>query len=456
MKLLDLYLYANIYILFFWVFYKILINRSKLFHRNRVFIISAFTFSLLLPVLQHNLSTYLESNKVFTSALNPINFIYSTGRIANLNSGTDSLSATIDFNQIISLIIITGCLITLGYFLKNHIRIKALIQRSQLIDENRNRILLCEEDIVPFLYNDAIIISNSTPISERELIIKHESQHYRFGHHYDNYLIQLFQMIFWMNPFFYLLKNHLKDVHEYQVDECLISSGIDATQYKLTLVRFRAGYQKFAIANGLSTNLKNRLKMMNSDQNPKGKWKVFLSIPALSFLFLTLSFSNITPPEEPVMQTVPIVSQGIDSVEIEIITLPEKFRIKTQNEAVMILMNKASFVAIEGMHTPKDQWVKKIIKKYNEHSEERFLKNLSPDVKIVMLKDMDANDKDYKALLDEVSTAIYTMHETHSNEIFGKPFKELNKDQQAKILKMVPPKIYQSTPIQIKPPPTKK
>ena len=303
---------------------------------------------------------------------------------------------------------------------------------------------------------NTIIIPSSTPISERELIVKHESQHYHFGHHYDNYLIQIFQMIFWANPFFYLLKNQLKEVHEYQVDGSLLSLGIDATQYKLALVKFRAGYQKFAIANGLSTNLKNRLIMMNSDQIPKGKWKVLLSIPALSFLFLTLSFSNITPPEKPATLNNPEISQEIDSVEIEIIDLPAEFRIADPKDAILVLMNKVSQVAVDGSLAKEGNRVDMIIRSYNKLREDRFFKQLSPDVKIITMKDRATDEKDYKALLDEISTAIYTMHDSWAKKNYEKPFKELNDEQQASILKIVPAKIYQAAPKRVKPPPPKK
>lgn len=456
MRFLDLYLYANIYILFFWMFYKIFVNRSNLFHRNRMYILSALIFSLFLPILQNKLSVVLESSQLIGTSLNPINFIYKSGvnAVPGLESGT--ALASLEIQQIISLILITGSLLTFGYLLMNHITIKILIKKSQLLSQNKNRIFLCDEEIVPFIYNDTILIPSSTPISDRELIIKHESQHYHFGHHYDNNLIQLFQMIFWANPFFYLLKNYLREVHEYQVDESLLSLGIDATQYKLALVKFRAGYQKFAMANGLSTNLKNRLIMMNSDQNPKGNWKVLLSIPALSFLFLTLSFSNVTPLEKPVTLNMSEISQEIDSVEIEIIPLPAEFEIAHPKDAILVLMNKASHVAVDGSLAKEGTRIDMIIRKYNALREDRFFKNLEPDVKIITMKDMATDENDYKALLDEISTAIYTMHESWAKKNYDKPFKDLNDEQQAKILEMVPPKIYQAAPKRIKPQPTKK
>ena len=46
----------------------------------------------------------------------------------------------------------------------------------------------------------------------------HEEMHCRYGHCYDNLLIQLILIFHWWNPLVWKLKHELSGVHEYQAD----------------------------------------------------------------------------------------------------------------------------------------------------------------------------------------------------------------------------------------------
>lgn len=455
MTFLQIYIYANIYILFFWIFYKIFLIKSTFFQGQRIFIISSFTAAPLLPFLQTGMTSFFKSAQTIPTAFNPVNFIYKYSGVSKIGETISRAGYSIDWNEIILILILGGSIITAAYFFFNHFKIILLIRYSLSISKGQFRIVLPQIEIVPFIYNNKIFISGSTPEEERDLIIKHESQHYNFGHHFDNYLIQFFQTIFWLNPAFYLLKRELKLIHEYQVDNHIISSGIDATIYKLALVKIRAGKQKFAIANGLNNcRIKNRIIMMNTIKTQKGKWRFILLIPALCIVFFSLSFTNVTPPIISDQPQDSEMLQDTDSVEIKIVTLPEDYKI-SHDEALLVLINKVSDVAIQARFAPEGERVGTIIKKYEELREDRFFKQLTPLVKIIVQKDQNTNEQDYKALLDEISTAIYSMHETSAQNRFERSFKDLKKEEQAKILEMYPPVIYYAPAKQIKPPPRK-
>ena len=234
------------------------------------------------------------------------------------------------------------------------------------------------------------------------------------------------------------MKRELSQLHEYQVDNLVVSSGIDPVEYNFILIRFRAGMQKFAIANGLkNSRIKKRIIMINTRISKKGNWKYFLLIPAICILLLSLSFSSIKPEKAdniplPAVESV----QEKDSVKIKLITLPEDFIIqnnkniaivpKDLESVILVLMNKISDVAINGKFAPEGKRVSMLIREYEKSREDRFFQNQSPKVKIITQKDMNAVEEDYKALLDEISTAIYTMHESWAKELYNKPFNELN------------------------------
>ena len=58
----------------------------------------------------------------------------------------------------------------------------------------------------------------------------------------------------------WLLRRELRDIHEYEADEAVISSGIDAKSYQLLLIRKAVGGRWYSIANSFNhSNLKTVL-----------------------------------------------------------------------------------------------------------------------------------------------------------------------------------------------------
>ena len=83
------------------------------------------------------------------------------------------------------------------------------------------------------------------------------------NHSMDNALLNLFTILFWFNPFSWLLRREIQTIHEYMADEQLLNDGIDAKQYQYLLIRKSVGEHKFALANNfLQRNLQKRITMM--------------------------------------------------------------------------------------------------------------------------------------------------------------------------------------------------
>lgn len=67
----------------------------------------------------------------------------------------------------------------------------------------------------------------------------------------------------WFNPMTWVLWQELRDLHEYEADEGVISSGVNMVQYQLLLVKKAVGTRLYSMANGFDhSKLKNRIGMM--------------------------------------------------------------------------------------------------------------------------------------------------------------------------------------------------
>lgn len=61
--------------------------------------------------------------------------------------------------------------------------------------------------------------------------------HLRYRHTLDLLCMQCLLILYWFNPAIWLLKRELQEVHEFEADNGVLNTGIDATRYQLLLVK---------------------------------------------------------------------------------------------------------------------------------------------------------------------------------------------------------------------------
>ncbi len=108
MTILELYFYANIYLLFLGMFYKIFFQKHMSFKISRLYINSSMIISLLIPLLQNyislkwNVAEYSEN----LISLN-INFLYNENPIV----GTQA-KYSINYSDLAKYLIFSGSILT--------------------------------------------------------------------------------------------------------------------------------------------------------------------------------------------------------------------------------------------------------------------------------------------------------------------------------------------------------
>jgi len=116
----------------------------------------------------------------------------------------------------------------------------------------------------------------TTPPSTRrgvggEALLKHELAHIRLGHSWDMLLCELTCRMLWFVPFAWMLRQDLRDVHEYQADRRVLQGGIRDEEYQLLLIKkaTSTGLQPGVNAFNQSP-IKRRFKMMY--RKPSRRW----------------------------------------------------------------------------------------------------------------------------------------------------------------------------------------
>ena len=175
---------------------------------------------------------------------------------------------------------LSGCVFVLLQWMVGYIRLFRWISRQEYKECNGFRWVLYDVPVRPFSCGTYIVM-NRREYEEHSPVCLHEEMHCRYGHCYDNLLMQLILIFHWWNPLVWELKHELSGVHEYQADEGVLNQGIDAKTYQLLLVRKAVGSRLYSMACGFThSSLKKRISMMSKKRNSKWvRLRVLLAVP---------------------------------------------------------------------------------------------------------------------------------------------------------------------------------
>ena len=165
-------------------------------------------------------------------------------------------------------------------------------------------------------------------------ILTHELSHIRLGHSWDMLLCELTCRMLWFVPFAWMLRQDLRDVHEYQADQGVLATGVKEEEYQLLLIRKATGARLQSVVNAFNqAQIKKRLLMMYAHPSTKtAMFKVLYLLPLIGCVLSVFATPNI---ENRIEQTVGEALQPLSTEEpSEITTSPEEEPKDTVSNAV--------------------------------------------------------------------------------------------------------------------------
>ena len=116
---------------------------------------------------------------------------------------------------------------------------KVLVIKSKMDVENtaEGYSLISSPSVnTPFSFAKTIFLPASLHEPGKSMIIRHEKAHIRHRHYADVWFMELVTRLFWFNPFVWLCRNELRNVHEFQADHDVIESNVNINAYQTTLL----------------------------------------------------------------------------------------------------------------------------------------------------------------------------------------------------------------------------
>lgn len=122
-------------------------------------------------------------------------------------------------------------------------------------------------------------------------VLQHEQTHVRQWHSLDVMLSELACVVFWFNPFVWLLKREVRVNLEYLADQAVLQHGNDSRSYQYHLLSLTFPRSVATLSNNFNVlPLKKRIKMMNKQRTKEiGRLKYLLLLPVSVLLFMLSS-----------------------------------------------------------------------------------------------------------------------------------------------------------------------
>lgn len=267
----------------FYLFFKVLLSRESYHRLNRLVLLATATLSFVLPLC------VITIVRVQTLS-EPMAEVVVEPAVGELLTSTTQLSiGSVDWWAVALWVMVAGALAVVVWSVASVVSIRRLMATSRCIKrENGARLFVTEREVVPFSWFGNIILSERDLSEGGDIIITHEQAHQRLYHSVDVIFMNLCCAMQWFNPAAWLLRRDLRELHEYEADEAVLCSGVDAKEYQLLLIRKAVGNKSYSIANSLNhSTLKNRITMMlQKKSTPASRMRVLYALP-LVYLSLT-------------------------------------------------------------------------------------------------------------------------------------------------------------------------
>ena len=184
-----------------------------------------------------------------------------------------------------------------------YIQVVLLIARGRVVDASlygHDGIRLCVHSgkEKPFSWFCWVVVSEDDLSDGGREILTHEAAHVHACHSWDILFADAVIILQWFNPLAWIMKNCFKDIHEFEADEAVIESGVNARQYQLLIIKKAVGARLYSIANSFNHSLtKKRITMMCKEKSKKWRCaKALYIVPVAAIAALSFSTVEATNP----------------------------------------------------------------------------------------------------------------------------------------------------------------
>lgn len=297
----------NLALIVLFGFYKLMFSGDTFFALRRATLIGMCLVAMLVPGL--NCSYWINKSVGMVSMANEYAAIVLPA-VTVTPGGGGSIGWETTAMTIYTMV---ACLFLLRFFWQL-VSIVRLRNKCRTTDINGTKVYLLESDEGPFSFFNWIFI-NPTKHNRQETdeIMTHELAHCRQLHSIDVLFTELFAIVFWANPFVWLLKREVRLNLEYLADNNVLAGGTDSKKYQYHLLGLAYRKNVATISNNFNVlPLKKRIKMMNKKRTKRiAKVKYALYIPLAAALLVVSNIETVARDIANVAKAMPMAKASV-------------------------------------------------------------------------------------------------------------------------------------------------
>jgi len=270
-------------------YYRIALYNEQFHQWNRFYLLAAMLLSLIVPLLSIPLFS-ANHHPVVADVLVALPWNATAVRVRAENPWSVA-QWTMMVSAIVSMVMLAKLAIGIAVIYRNY-------RNGSLTRLDEIDIILTDDKTAPFsffkwLFWRTDIEPDST---NGQRMLQHELTHIAEKHSWDKMFCELLLTVFWMNPFFWLMRKELDVVHEFLADRKAIGSK-DGSAFAAMILQAAHAMPAHPVTNPFfSSQLKRRLYMITNSKQPQYAYlrRIFgLALMVLTTLTLALSIERV-------------------------------------------------------------------------------------------------------------------------------------------------------------------
>jgi hypothetical protein len=311
-------------------YYHLLLRNKKFHLYNRYYLLAAAVISILVPFL--NIPVYFSSADTIPLWLYSFNDISDAGFIFTAQAKHVS-PVLFTWNNALILLYIIVSLFVAYRFIAAILAVRKMIRKYKVEKLDSVYFVNTDERGTPFSFFNWLFWNKKIQLdsSDGQQILRHELFHIKQKHSIDIVFVEILSVVFWINPFFHLIKKELTTIHEFLADQFAVNEN-EKWNYAEMLLMHLLGTPSLRLTHPFFHNqIKRRIAMITSSQKPKYQYfRKVLVLPLLIIVAALFAFTYKQKQQhDPVEKKATIVTSSDASpqiIEVALTDTPPKAR----------------------------------------------------------------------------------------------------------------------------------
>jgi beta-lactamase regulating signal transducer with metallopeptidase domain len=268
--------------------------RNKKFHQyNRYYLLLTVVVSICIPFLQ--IPVYFDAavaEPVFIKTLT----VFSAGSFNEefiISSNVEEATWFTWKNILSSLYILAGVLLFIRFVISLlYVLRLTRVYPGEKIDNIR--FINTDEPSSPFSFFRWLFWNRDIELNsdQGQQIFRHELFHIRQKHSWDVMALEIVTLIFWINPFFHLLKKEIKAIHEFLADQFAVQENREWDYAELLLMQVLKSPGTRLTNPFFHNQIKRRIAMLTTSKKPGYQYlRKIMVLPMAAVVIALFAFS---------------------------------------------------------------------------------------------------------------------------------------------------------------------